>query len=272
MFGALYGDVIGSEYENACTKNYDFPLMRESHFTDDSVMTAAVCSAILYNSENISRFGVRKRGIEYAAQYKQYYARFPHAGYGQMFTHWASEKGLRKQHSYANGGAMRAVPIGYAYDDIEQVILQAKASCYFTHSHREGIKGAQAVACAVFLARNGESKDNIRRFISDKFRYDLDYTLEQIRPDYSFDSSCEYSVPPSILCFLESTDYESAVRNAVSLGGDADTMACIAGGIAEAYYNDIPDDIRRFCDRRIDISIKETVRKFADKYCNKKGT
>jgi ADP-ribosylglycohydrolase len=158
--------------------------------------------------------------------------------------------------------------IGYAYDDIEQVMLQAKASCYYTHAHREGIRGAQAVACAVFLARNGESKDSIRKFISDKFRYDLDYTVEQIRPEYSFDSSCEYSVPPSIVCFLDSTDYESAVRNAVSLGGDADTMACIAGGIAEAFYNDIPGEIKRFCDSRIDISLKETAREFELKYKN----
>lgn len=266
MFGALYGDVIGSVYENACTKNYDFPLKADSYFTDDSVMTAAVCRAILYNDKNISRFSLHKRGKEYAAQYKHFFSRFPHAGYGHMFTRWANEKGLRRQYSYANGGAMRAVPIGYAYDDIEQVMLQAKASCYYTHAHKDGIKGAQAVACSVFLARSGESKDTIRNFISEKFRYDLDYTLDQIRPDYSFDSSCEYSVPPSILCFLESVDYESAVRNAVSLGGDADTMACIAGGIAEAYYKVIPDDIRSFCDSRLDISIKEPIREFNRKY------
>lgn len=267
MFGALYGDVIGSEYENACTKDYDFPFLRESHFTDDSVMTAAVCGAILYNDNPIGRFGVRERGKEYAAQYKLYYSRYPHAGYGQMFTRWAAEKGLGRQHSYANGGAMRVVPIGYAYNDIEQVMLQAKASCYYTHAHKDGIKGAQAVACAVFLARNDESKDSIRKFISDRFKYDLDYTIEQIRPIYSFDSSADYSVPPSIVCFLESKDYESAVRNAVSLGGDADTMACIAGGIAEAFYKEIPVEIKQFCDSRIDISIKEIVRRFIEKYC-----
>ncbi len=115
MFGAFYGDVIGSEYENACTKDYDFPFKRESHFTDDSVMTAAVCRAILNNGEKIGRFGIRKRAFEYAAQYKQYYSRYPHAGYGSMFARWAKEKSLRRQYSYANGGAMRAVPIGYAY-------------------------------------------------------------------------------------------------------------------------------------------------------------
>ena len=142
MFGAFYGDVIGSEYENACTKDYDFPFKRESHFTDDSVMTAAVCRAILNNGENIGKFGIRKRAFEYAAQYKQYYSRYPHAGCGSMFVRWAKEKSLRRQYSYANGGAMRAVPIGYAYDDIEQVMLQAKASCYYTHAHREGIRGA----------------------------------------------------------------------------------------------------------------------------------
>lgn len=266
MFGAIYGDIIGSVFERACTKDYSFSLLRDSHFTDDTVMTTAVCQAILANGDHIGRLGIRKRGFEYASQYKAYFKRYPHAGYGYMFTRWAEEKGHRRQHSYANGGAMRVVPIGYAYDDIEQVLLQAKASCYYTHAHREGIRGAQAVACAVFLARNGESKDSIRSFISKKFRFDLDYTLEQIRPGYSFDSSVEYSVPPSIVCFLESVDYESAVRNAVSLGGDADTMACIAGGIAEAYYKVIPDEIRCFCDSRIDFSIKETIRAFCSKY------
>jgi len=266
MFGAIYGDVIGSEYENSFTKDYNFPLRPDSHFTDDSVMTAAVCNAILYNGDNICRFGIKKRGFEYAVQYKQFYKRFPNAGYGNMFSRWAKEKSFKRIHSYANGGAMRAVPIGYAYEDIEQVMLQAKASCYYTHSHHEGIKGTQAVACAVFLAKNGESKNQIRNYISEKFHYDLDYTPEQIKKNYIFDSSCEYSVPPSIVCFLESEDYESAVRNAVSLGGDADTMACIAGGIAEAFYKKIPDNIRRFCDSRIDISIKNIVRQFNQKY------
>ena len=167
MFGAFYGDVIGSEYENACTKDYDFPFKRESHFTDDSVMTVAVCRAILNNGENIGKLGIRKRAFEYAAQYKQYYSRYPHAGYGSMFARWAKEKSYRRQYSYANGGAMRAVPIGYAYDDIEQVMLQAKASCYYTHAHREGIRDAQAVACAVFLAHHGESKKLIRKFITE---------------------------------------------------------------------------------------------------------
>ena len=266
MFGAVYGDIIGSEYENSCTKDYDFPLRADSHFTDDSVMTAAVCSAILYNGENIGRLGIVKRGFEYASHYKQYYSRFPNAGYGNMFREWAESGTMRRMHSYANGGAMRAVPIGYAYDDIAQVMLQAKASCYYTHSHPEGIKGAQAVSCAVFLAKNGASKDDIRKFISEKFRFDLDFTPAQIRAKYVFDSRSSYSVPPSIVCFLESEDYESAVRNAVSLGGDADTMACIAGGIAEAFYGEIPAGIRRFCDSRTDISIKEIIRKFERKY------
>ena len=266
MFGAVYGDIIGSKYEVACTKRYDFPFYRDSHFTDDTVMSAAVCSAILSDDKNIGRFAVRKRGYEYASQYKLYFSRYPHAGYGHMFSRWACDNRSGRQHSYGNGGAMRAVPIGYAYDDIEQVLLQAKASCFYTHAHREGIRGAQAVASAVFLARNGGSKDEIRRFITEKLHYDLDYTVEQIRPSYSFDSSSEYSVPPSIVCFLDSTDYESAVRNAVSLGGDADTMACIAGGIAEAYYKAIPDEIRRFCDGRIDMTLKDTFREFNSRY------
>lgn len=268
MLGAVYGDIIGSYYESRCTKDYNFEFRLESTFTDDSVMTAAVCRAILENPRNIAtRRDMSARAYEYAAQYKQYYSYYPNAGYGAMFTKWASDRrSMHKVRSFGNGAAMRVVPIGYAYDSLEQVQLQAKASCIFTHNHREAIHAAQAVASAVFMALHGSSKDEIRGYIAKKFRYDLDYTLDMIRPDYSFDSRCSYSVPPSIVCFLESTDYESAVRNAVSLGGDADTMACIAGGIAEAFYGEIPDTIRKFCDSRLEYTIKSVIREFCDKF------
>lgn len=268
MFGAIYGDIIGSYYEAHCTKDYNFPFHRDSSFTDDSVMTAAVCKAILVNPAPIAKLGIRKRAFEYAVQFRQYYSYFPHAGYGQMFQKWAESGRITKQRSYGNGGAMRVVPIGYAYESLEQVRLQVKASCYYTHNNREAVKGALAVSSAVWLANHGYSKSQIKKYIEKEFRYKLDYSVTDIRDSYSFDSNTDYTVPPAIVAFLESDDYESAVRNAVSLGGDADTMACIAGGISEAYYKDIPKHIRTFCDSRVDYSIKNVIKEFCHRYAN----
>ena len=262
MFGAIYGDVIGSYYEVHCTKNYDFEFNKDSSFTDDSVLIAAVCKAILNNPSEITRWDVRNRSKEYAAQYRQYYSYHPHAGFGNMFAEWARNPNARNGHSYANGASMRVIPIGYAYSTLEQTLLQAKASCIPTHNQREAIKGAQAVASAVFLARKNESKEGIKAFLEKTFKYDLSIPLDTIKENYVFDSKTSYSVPPAIIAFLESSDYESAVRSAVSLGGDADTQACIAGGIAEAFYKEIPEHIKRFCDLRIDHSIKSVVREF----------
>lgn len=267
MFGAVFGDIIGSYYELHCTKEYDFPLRHESTFTDDSVMTAAVCKGILLNSKPIEKRQIKTRAKEYAVQFKQFYSYFPNAGYGSMFSEWAVDpRNMKKQHSFGNGAAMRAVPIGYAYDTIEQVLIQAKASCLYTHNCREAIHGAQAVSCAVFLAAHHESKETIKNFICRKFKYNLGYSVNDIRPYYSFDSSTNYSVPPAIIAFLDSSDYESAVRNAVSLGGDADTMACIAGGIAEAFYGHIPENIRKFCYGKLDYTIKNTSIEFCKRY------
>ena len=169
--------------------------------------------------------------------------------------------------SYANGAAMRVVPIGYAYESLEQVLIQAKASCFYTHHNSEAVKAAQAVASAVFLARKGETKESIRICLERKFHYDLSRKIADIRRNYVFDSRASYSVPPAIIAFLESTDYESAIRNAISLGGDADTEACIAGGIAEAYYKEIPKHISEFCDRRIDYTLKKVVWDFQKQFC-----
>ena len=259
MFGAIYGDIIGSYYESHCTKDYDFEFQKDSTFTDDTVLTVAVCKAILNNPEPITRWTVRKRGLEYAGQIRRYYSYYPHAGFGDMFSNWAVSDTYKINKSYANGAAMRAVPIGYAYDTVEQVLLQAKANCFYTHNNREAIKAAQAVAVAVFLARSGESKEKIRLFLESKFHYDLSKKLDEIRKYHVFNSRASYGVPPSIIAFLESKDYENAVRNAVSLGGDADTEACIAGGIAEAYYRSIPKHISDFCDRKIDYSLKKLL-------------
>lgn len=268
MFGAIYGDVIGSYYEHHCTKNYDFEFARDSTFTDDSVLTTAVCKAILIDHLDISTFQIHRRAYEYAAQYRQFYSYFQNSGFGEMFMQWAKNGGVNKQRSYGNGAAMRVVPIGYAYQTIEQVLLQAKASCMITHNSKEAITGAQAVATAVWLASQNESKIQIRNYLEKRFKYDLSKSINTIRPDYVFDSRTSYSVPPAIIAFLDSDDYESAVRNAVSLGGDADTMACISGGIAEAYYKVIPEHIKQFCDKRIDISIKMIVREFNQKFAH----
>lgn len=267
MFGAIYGDVVGSYYEVHCTKEYDFEFNKDSTFTDDSVLIAAVCKAILYNPSKITKWGIRTRAKEYGAQYRQYYAYHPHAGFGNLFAAWAQNPSARNGHSYGNGAAMRVIPIGYAYDTLEQTLLQAKASCLPTHANQEAIQGAQAVAAAVFLARNGESKEDIKAYLGKTFRYKLSVPIADIRASHVFDSRTSYSVPPAIMAFLESSDYEDAVRLAVSLGGDADTQACIAGGIAEAYYKAIPDHIRRFCDMKIDNSIRTVVREFSGRFC-----
>jgi len=267
MFGAIYGDVIGSYYEIHCTKNYDFEFNKDSAFTDDSVMIASVCKAILNNSCEISKWNVRARAKEYASQYRQYYSYHPHAGFGNMFAAWAKNPYARNGHSYANGASMRVIPIGYAYKTLKQTLLQAKASCVPSHNHREAINGAQAVAAAIFLARNGKDKEEIKTFLENTFKYNLSIPLAATKANHVFDSRTSYSVPPAIVAFLESADYESAIRNAISLGGDADTQACIAGGIAEAYYKEIPEHIKRFCDGRIDSTIKSVIKEFHETYC-----
>lgn len=266
MFGAIYGDILGSYYEVHCTKDYNFPFQRASHFTDDSVLITAVCQAILNNPADIKRFDMRKRAKEYGANYRQLYSRFPNAGFGQMFSEWARNYNARNGRSYANGAAMRVAPIAYAYESLEQVLLQVKASCIPTHNNRSAIKASSAVATAVFYARQGKSKDFIRSAIEKAYRYNLSVPLELIRKYHSFDSEATYSVPPAIMAFLQSTDYESAVRGAISLGGDADTQGCIAGAIAEAYYKEIPKEIESFCNLKIDSSIKATIRKFNEIY------
>ncbi len=267
MYGAVCGDILGSYYEVHCTKDYDCDLFRqEQHFTDDTVLTAAVCAAILHNSSPVGRMGLLKRAKEYALQYRAYYARYPHAGFGEMFSHWAKSDTLRRQRSFANGAAMRAVPIGYAYDTMDQVLLQAHASALYTHNHPDAIRAAKAVAASVFLARNAHSKEEIRQFLETKFCYDLSVDIQFLQEHYVFDSDSLYSVPPAVQMFLESSDYEDTIRRVIALGGDADTMACIAGGIAEAFYGGVPESILHFCMPRIDRSLRDTFEHFCDSY------
>lgn len=233
MLGAIAGDIIGSVYEFGRTKSKEFPLFGPaSHFTDDSVLTVAVANAILTDGD------CRKAVLEFGRRY-------PNVSYGASFRNWLSLKDPRPYNSWGNGSAMRVSPVGFAFKTIDEVLHEAARTAEFTHNHVEGIKGAQATALAVFLARTTRDKDLIRAEITARFGYDLARTVDEIRPSYRFDESCQRTVPEAIIAFLDSTSYEDAVRNAVSLGGDSDTLACITGGIAEAFYGPVPPSIRQ---------------------------
>jgi ADP-ribosylglycohydrolase len=231
MIGAIAGDIIGSAYEWNRTKSTDFELFTsQSGPTDDTVLTIAVADCILH-------------GKEYAATFKEYGRRYPQAGYGGMFLKWLGSTSLATYNSFGNGSAMRVSPVGFAFSTLADVLAEATKSAEVTHNHREGIKGARAIAVAIYLARQGETKDQIRKYIERTFGYYLDAKLDDIRPQYSFDETCQGSVPQAIMAFLESETYEDAVRKAVSLGGDSDTLGCMTGGIAQAYYKHVPDNI-----------------------------
>jgi ADP-ribosylglycohydrolase len=268
VIGAIIGDVIGSVYENENTKKPDFPLFsRFSRFTDDSVLTIATADALLMQKPYPIKFieSARHRSL-YAHKYREYDKRFPHAGYGEMFKEWVNRDSWGGYRSYGNGSAMRVSPIGFAFNSLAEVLHQAKLSALVTHNHPEAIAGAQAVASAIFLARTGSSKDAIRQFIEQKFGYNLKRRLDDIRLTYQFDSSCKGSVPEAIIAFLESTDYEDTIRKAISLGGDSDTIACISGGIAQAYYQHIPGELLRKTHILLDDSLLRVIRAFNDQF------
>lgn len=256
MLGAIAGDVIGSVYEewNRQIKTVDFPLFSsECRFTDDTVLTIAVADAILQEGD-------------YATFIQDYARRYPNAGYGGSFKRWMYDENKEAYNSFGNGSAMRVSPVGWAFDTQEDVLKEAERSAVVTHNHPEGIKGAQAVALAVFLARQGQDKATIQDEIIQRFNYDLTRTLDEIRPGYSFDVTCQGSVPESIIAFLESESVEDAIRKAISLGGDSDTMACISGSIAEAYYRDIPEEILITIERLLPRELVEIVNRFAARY------
>lgn len=231
MLGAIAGDIIGSVYEGNPIKSTEFPLFSQySAFTDDTVLTVAIAYAILEKTD-------------YGESLKMFGQKYPYAGYGGSFYTWMLSQDTTPYYSWGNGSAMRVSPVGFAFNSVKEVIIEAKRSAEVTHNHPEGIKGAQATALAIFLARTGETKERIKEEVKRLFSYDLDRRLDEIRPVYYFDVSCQGSVPESIIAFLESSNFEDAVRNAISLGGDSDTMASIAGGIAQAYYGEIPEYI-----------------------------
>ncbi|WP_027371084.1 ADP-ribosylglycohydrolase family protein [Desulfovermiculus halophilus] len=250
MLGAISGDIIGSRFEARPTKSKDFDLFtQDCRFTDDSVLTIALADSLL-------------NSVPYSQNLKTFYARYPHAGYGGTFAVWAASTQTDPYYSFGNGSAMRVSPVGWFFSDEQTVLDQARDSAAVTHDHPEGIKGAQAVALGLFLARQGRDKSEIRDRLQDGFGYDLQTPLERIRPGYSFDVTCQGSVPQAITAFLESTDFEDAVRNAVSLGGDSDTQACMAGALAEAYYGGIPPAIAEQSLHRLDEFLRRLVYAF----------
>lgn len=253
MIGAIAGDIIGSIFEHRPHKSVDFPLFNPySRFTDDTVMMLAVARALMEKSS-------------YGEEMKELGRKYPKAGYGGTFIGWLFEDEIKPYNSWGNGSAMRVCPIGLYFNSDEQVLREAKATAEISHNHPEGIKGAQSVALAIWMANEGAGKEDIRNRINTEFDYDLDRSVEEIRPGYRFDVSCQGSVPEAIIAFLDSSDYESAVRLAVSLGGDADTQACIAGGIAEAYYGNIPEAIQREVRGRLPADLLEILEEFLNR-------
>ncbi|PIQ95520.1 MAG: hypothetical protein COV67_14450 [Nitrospinae bacterium CG11_big_fil_rev_8_21_14_0_20_56_8] len=254
MIGAIAGDIIGSVYEWRNVKTRDFPLFcPESTFTDDTVLTVAVADCLLSGADYVSRF-------------KDYYTLYPDAGYGQSFSLWAQSPARDPYNSWGNGSAMRVSPVGFAFDTLEEVLDEARKTAEATHNHPEGVKGAQATAAAVFLARKGKTKEQIQSYIETTFHYSLQDSLDSIRPGYTFDVSCQGTVPPALRAFLESADYEDAVRLAISIGGDSDTLACIAGGVAHAYYRRIPDAIVQRVYRTLDGRLKNILENFMERF------
>jgi ADP-ribosylglycohydrolase len=231
MIGVIAGDVIGSVHEHRRTKSTAFPLFDPlSCFTDDTVLTVATAHAVLH-------------GVPYETAYREFGRRYPHAGYGGSFSQWLLSDDPGPYNSWGNGSAMRVAPIGLAFTSVDDVLREAERSAAVTHSHVEGIKGAQATALAVFMARSGASKQDIADELVRRFGYDLRRRIDHIRPTYQWDVSCQRSVPEAIVAFLDSDDVEHAIRLAISLGGDADTQAAIAGGIAGAFYKEVPEHI-----------------------------
>ena len=251
MLGAITGDVVGSVYEWANIKHKNFePLFSpRAFFTDDTVLTVALMDGILHDKG-------------YDDMLRQYYQQYPHAGYGGRFHQWAKYENQDPYKSWGNGAAMRTSAVGFVYDTLDKVLEKAEKYAAYTHNHPEGIKGAQATSSAIFLARNGSSKADIKDYIVQTFDYDLDRTLDEIRPDYIFNESCQGTVPEAIIAFLESNDFEDAIRNAISLGGDSDTLTCITGGIAEAFYGDIPQDIANESMSRLTPEMRDVVCQF----------
>jgi ADP-ribosylglycohydrolase len=254
MLGAIAGDIIGSVYEATGFKSKRFALFQEqSRFTDDSVLTIAVAAAILEERD-------------YRSAILDFGRRYPNAGYSSQFSRWLASESPAPYGSFGNGAAMRVSPVGFAFDTEQAVLREARKTAELSHDHPEGIKGAQATALAVFLARQGATKDVIKSELERRFAYGFDFTVDQVRLHYGIDLSCQRTVPQAVVSFLESNSFEDAVRNAVSLGGDSDTLACIAGTIAHAFYGTLASEVVNHIERRLDPHLWSVSERFCRRF------
>ena len=262
MYGAILGDIIGSPYEfDRGNKTKEFPLFSGySDFTDDTVMTIAVADAFLPVQPEMEEDAIRQRLVMKMQKYGRLY---PHAGYGGRFRHWLRDRHPQPYNSWGNGSAMRVSSVGWLFGNLETVRRMARLSAEVTHNHPEGIKGAEAVASAIFLARTGSSKAEIKSHIEENFRYDLSRTCDEIRPDYYHVESCQETVPEAITAFLEGQSFEDVIRTAVSLGGDCDTLTCIAGSMAEAFYG-VPEELKAECRKRLPEDLLGVLDRFEE--------
>ena len=259
MYGAILGDIIGSPYEfDRGGKTKDFRLfVPSSGYTDDTVMTVAVAEALM------KTVGKDDISVKYEVQraMQKWGRRYPYAGYGVRFRSWLHDKDPEPYNSYGNGSAMRVSAAGWLCDTVEETRRLARLTAEVTHNHPEGIKGAESTACAIFLARTGSGKEAIKEYIVREFGYDLSRTCDEIRPKYCHVESCQETVPEAITAFLEGTGFEDVIRTAVSLGGDCDTLTCIAGSMAEAFYG-VPEELKEECLKRLPEDIAAVVKKF----------
>ena len=260
MYGAILGDMIGAPYEfDRGDKTKDFPLFsRGSEFTDDSVMTIAVAEALLGLGRDADDETVRQAVTRSMQAWGR---KYPYAGYGGRFRGWLTERDPQPYNSWGNGSAMRVSPVGWLYDTIEETRKYAGLTAEVTHNHPEGIKGAESTSSAIYLARTGSSKEDIKDYIVREFGYDLSRTCDEIRPYYHHVESCQETVPEAIMAFLEGMDFEDVIRTAVSLGGDCDTLTCIAGSIAEAFYG-VPDELKAECRKRLPGDMLAVLERF----------
>ena len=257
MYGALIGDIVGSVYEWKNIKTKDFPLFhRYCRYTDDSMMTIAVADALM-KSWGQPEMARRKALIDSLQKWGQ---RYPDAGYGGKFKQWIFSDHPEPYNSWGNGSAMRVSSVGWMYDTLEETQAVAKDTASVTHNHPEGIKGAVATASVIWMARNGRDKEEIRKYVETEF-YPLDETCDQIRPTYHFDVSCQGTVPQAITAFLEGESFEDVIRTAVSLGGDCDTLTCIAGGMAEAFYG-VSEELKLECRKRLEPDMLQVLDRF----------
>ena len=261
LMGAILGDIAGSIFEFDPHKSTDINIQdKRMDYTDDTIMTIAVADWIL-NDKLHTEKGLVERMQQWGRRYPH-----PMGAYGNMFAQWLRTDNPKPYNSWGNGSAMRVSAVGFAFDTLEETMKVAKSCAEVTHNHPEGIKGAQATAAAIFMARTGCTKKEIRRFITDTFGYNLDRSCDDIRPTYGFDGSCQGTVPESIIAFLDSKDYEDALRLCISLGGDADTMGAITGAIAGAYYNKMPYALYEFGMEKLPKDIQNVVGLFNSKY------